>query len=147
MDDIKLRLLVFGVFASASVIISFGHFVNKSYSFTEVVAVTNSTQSECYIVSPGPRKNTNFTTETLPCKKAQKLVEQHPAYQKGTVQGKTWVNFEYISPVDNVQRTASLEYDLHDPAIQNISYGAKINILAHNDKVDVVRSLNDPRLR
>jgi hypothetical protein len=115
---------------------------DKRVNFKRVDARISAVNDQCYmekVTREGITKTTS-TSDLLRCELAQVLTREHPKWQGYTIKHKIEVRFAFVSPVDGVTHTSSLEMSSF-PNGRPLRAGEVLPVLASKTKADKTRAI------
>ncbi len=112
--------------------------LDSEYNYIETVGLTSSIKTTCYIEALG-EIGTEDSIDTMPCDKANRLVNSDADYGSKQVQSVTTVKFHYESPADNSKHSGTLEYRYGESF--EMMRGGRLKIMAHKSDPKKVQKL------
>ncbi|MGF6309783.1 hypothetical protein ABIB82_004220 [Bradyrhizobium sp. i1.8.4] len=115
---------------------------DKSANFQRVDARISGVSEQCYLekVERGVITKTTFTSDLTRCEIAELLRKEHPKWQGYDVKHKIEVKVVYVSPVDNVTHTSSLQMSAF-PNGKLLRAGDVFPVLASKSKAERTRTI------
>lgn len=109
---------------------------DRATNYEQISATVTGIEESCYMKKRSGKRS--WTTDEGPCEIVTQIHENHPEFKDYRLIKNVYVEFEYISPVDNAWYTGKVEQSTH-PDGSEIKYGDSLVVLAHKEKPEKTR--------